>query len=65
LKQVGWVWYLKEKNPERLRAAVKLLDTSEEPELQAIIKSFGQIVSITQSIAILKVVGINTLFKVN
>ena len=41
LKQVSWIRHLKEKNLERLRAAIKLPDVSEEPELQAIIKSFS------------------------
>jgi len=48
-----------------LRAAVKPPNTSEELELQVIIKSFSRIVSIAQSITVLKVVGINALFKVN
>jgi len=59
------VRHLKEKDPERLRAAIKPPNASEEPELQVIIKSFSRIVSIAQSIAVLKVVGINALFEVN
>jgi hypothetical protein len=65
LKQVGWVQHLKEKNLDQLQAAVKPPNTSEEPELQVIIKSFGQVVDKAQHIAVPEVVGINTLFKVN
>jgi hypothetical protein len=65
LKQVGWIRHLKEKNLERLRAAIKLPDASEEAELQAIIKSFGRVVDVVQRIAVLEVVGINALFEVN
>jgi hypothetical protein len=56
---------LKEKNPERLRAAVELVNTSKEPELQAIIKSFQQVVDIVQDIVRPEVIEINTLFKIN
>jgi len=45
LKRVGWVQHLKEKNPDQLRAAIEPPDASEEPELQAIIESFGWVVS--------------------
>ena len=45
LKRVGWIRHLKEKNPERLRAAIKPPDPNEEPELQAIIESFSRVVS--------------------
>jgi len=65
LKRVGWVRHLKEKDPERLRAAIEPPNASEEPELQVIIKSFGRIVSTAQSIAVPEVVGINALFEVN
>jgi hypothetical protein len=65
LKQVGWVRHLKDKNPERLRAAIEPPNASEEPELQVIIESFGRIVSTAQSITVPKVVGINALFEVN
>ena len=65
MKRVGWARHLKEKNPDRLRAAVEPPNASEEPELQVIIKSFGRIVSIAQSIAVPEVVGINALFEVN
>jgi hypothetical protein len=37
---------LKEKNLEQLRAAIKLLNASEEAELQAIIKSFSRVVNV-------------------
>jgi len=59
------VRHLKEKDPERLRAAIEPPNASEEPELQVIIKSFGRIVSTAQSIAVPEVVGINVLFEVN
>ena len=65
MKRVGWVQHLKEKDPERLRAAIKPPNTSKEPELQVIIKSFSRIVSTAQSIAVPEVVGINVLFEVN
>jgi len=65
LKRVGWARHLKEKNPDRLRAAVEPPNASEEPELQVIIESFGRIVSTAQSIAVPEVVGINALFEVN
>jgi O-methyltransferase involved in polyketide biosynthesis len=65
LKRVGWVQHLKEKNPERLRAAIEPPDPNEEPKLQAIIKSFSQVVSTAQRIAVLETVGINALFEVN
>jgi hypothetical protein len=65
LKQVSWVQHLKEKNPDQLRAAIEPPDASEEPELQAIIKSFGRVVNKAQYIAVPKVVGINALFEVN
>ena len=65
LKRVGWARHLKEKNPDRLRAAIEPPDPSEEPELQDIIESFGRIVSIAQSIAVPEVVRINALFEVN
>ena len=41
LKRVGWVQHLKEKDPKRLREAIKPLNASEKLELQAIIKSFS------------------------
>jgi hypothetical protein len=56
---------LKDKNPDQLRAAVEPPNAIEEPELQAIINSFGQVISKAQCIAIPETVGINTLFKVN
>src|SRR5277367_4736424 len=56
---------MKEKNPKRLRAAIEPTDASKEPKLQAIIKSFGRVVDKAQHIAVLEVVGINALFKVN
>jgi len=59
------VRYLKEKDPKRLWEAIKPPNASEEPELQAIIKSFSRTVSIAQGIAVPKTVGINVLFKVN
>jgi hypothetical protein len=59
------VRHLKEKNLDWLRAAVELPNASEEPELQVIIKSFGQVVDKAQHIAVPEVVGINVLFKVN
>jgi len=59
------VRYLKEKDPKRLREAIKPPDASKEPELQAIIKSFSRTVSIAQGITVLETVGINALFKVN
>ena len=65
LKCIDQIRHLKEKNPKQLRAAIELLDASEEPKLQAIIKSFNWVVDTIQCIAILEVVGINTLFKVN
>jgi len=65
LKRVGWVRHLKDKNPDRLRAAIEPPDASEEPELQAIIDSFGRVVSTAQCIAVPETVGINTLFEVN
>jgi hypothetical protein len=65
LKQAGWVQHLKEKDLKRLQEALKLADASEEPKLQAIIKSFGQVVSTAQRIAVPKVVRINALFEVN
>jgi hypothetical protein len=65
LKRVGWVQHLKEKDPERLRAAIEPPNASEEPKLQVIIESFGRIVSIAQSIAVPETVGINALFEVN
>jgi hypothetical protein len=65
LKRVGWVRHLKDKNPERLRAAIEPPNPNEEPELQAIIESFGWVVSTAQCIAVLETVGINALFEVN
>jgi hypothetical protein len=65
LKRVGWVQHLKEKDLKRLQAAIEPPNASEEPELQAIIESFGRIVSIAQHIAVPKTVGINALFEVN
>ena len=65
LKRVGWVRHLKEKDPKRLREAIEPPDASEEPELQAIIKSFSRTVSIAQGIAVPETVGINVLFEVN
>jgi hypothetical protein len=65
LKRVGWVRHLKEKDPERLRAAIEPPDPNEEPELQAIIESFSRVVSIAQRIAVLETVGISALFEVN
>ena len=65
LKRVGWIRHLKDKNPERLRAAVEPPDPNEEPELQAIIESFGRVVSTAQCIAVPETVGINALFEVN
>jgi len=65
LKRVGWVRHLKEKDPERLRAAIEPPNASEEPELQVIIKSFSRVVDKAQHIAVLEVVGINALFEVN
>ena len=56
---------MKEKNPERLRAAVEPPNPNEEPELQAIIESFGRVVSTAQRIAVPETVGINALFEVN
>ena len=57
--------YLKEKDLKRLQKAIKPLNTSKELKLQAIIKSFSWVVSTAQSIAVLKTIGINILFKVN
>ena len=45
LKRVGWVQHLKEKDLERLRAAIEPPNPNEEPKLQVIIKSFNQVVS--------------------
>jgi len=59
------VRHLKEKDPKRLQEAIKPLNASKEPELQAIIKSFSRTVSIAQGIAVPEIVGINALFKVN
>jgi len=59
------VRHLKEKDPKRLREAIEPPNASEEPELQAIIKSFSRVVSTAQSITVFKTVGINALFKVN
>jgi len=59
------VRHLKEKDPKRLQEAIKPLNASKEPKLQAIIKSFSWVVSTAQSITVLKTVGINALFKVN
>jgi len=59
------VQHLKEKDLKRLQEAIKPPNASKELELQAIIKSFSQTVSIVQGIAVLKTVGINVLFKVN
>jgi len=59
------VRHLKEKDPKRLREAIKPPDASKEPELQAIIKSFSRTVSTAQSIAVPETVGINALFEVN
>jgi hypothetical protein len=56
---------LKEKDPERLQAAIEPPDLNEEPELQAIIKSFSRVVSRAQCIAVLEMVGISALFEVN
>jgi hypothetical protein len=44
LKQVGWIQHLKE-NPNRLQAAIES-PNAKEPELQAIIKSFSQVVDV-------------------
>ena len=65
LKRVGWVRHLKGKNPNQLQAAVEPANVSEEPELQAIIESFGRVVSTAQCIAVPETVGINALFEVN
>lgn len=65
LRRVGWVQHLKEKNPDRLRAAIEPPNASEEPELQAIIDSFRRVVDTAQSITRPEVVGINALFEVN
>jgi hypothetical protein len=65
LKRVGWVRHLKEKDPERLRAAIEPPDPNEEPELQAIIESFGRVVSTAQRIAVPETAGISALFEVN
>ena len=65
LKRVGWIRHLKDKNPERLRAAIEPPNPNEEPELQAIIESFSRVVSTAQRIAVPETVGINALFEVN
>jgi len=65
LKRVGWVRHLKEKDPERLRAAIEPPDPNEEPELQVIIESFSRVVSTAQRIAVPEMVGISALFEVN
>ena len=65
LKRVSWIRHLKDKNSKRLKAAIELLNASKEPELQAIIESFGQVVDTAQRIAVPEVVGINALFEVN
>ena len=48
-----------------MRAAIEPPDASAEPELQAIIESFGRVVNKAQHIAVPEVVGINALFEVN
>jgi len=65
LKRVGWVWHLKGKNPDQLRAAIEPASAIKEPKLQVIIKSFRRVVDVAQSIARPEVVRINALFKVN
>jgi hypothetical protein len=65
LKRVGWVRHLKEKDPERLRAAIEPPDPNEESELQVIIESFSRVVSTAQCIAVPERVGISALFEVN
>jgi Orsellinic acid/F9775 biosynthesis cluster protein D len=65
LKRVGWVRHLKEKNLNQLRAAVELVNAIKEPELQAIIESFGRVVNTAQRIAVPETVRINALFEVN
>jgi hypothetical protein len=65
LKRVGWVRHLKEKNPDRLRAAIEPPDPNEEPELQVIIESFSRVVSTAQRITVPETVGISALFEVN
>jgi hypothetical protein len=46
LKRVGWVRHLKEKDLERLRAAVEPPDIITEAKLHVIIESLGQVVDI-------------------
>ena len=65
LQRVGWVRHLKDKDPERLRAAVEPPDPSTEAELHVIIESFGRVVSTAQRIAVRETVGINALFEIN
>ena len=56
---------MKEKNLERLKAAIELANASKELELQVIIDSFCWVVDTAQGIAKPEVVGINALFKAN
>jgi hypothetical protein len=65
LKRVGWVRHLKEKDPERLRAAVEPPDVVTEAELHVIIESLGRVVDTAQHIAVRETVGINALFEIN
>ena len=65
LQRVGWVRHLKDKDLERLRAAVEPADKIQEPELHVIIESFGRVVETAQRIAVRETVGINALFEIN
>jgi hypothetical protein len=65
LKRVGWVRHLKEKDPERLRAAIEPPNPNEEPKLQVIIESFGRVVSTAQRTFVPEMVRISALFEVN
>lgn len=65
LKRVGWVRHLKEKDPDRLRAAVEPADAKEEPELHVIIESFRRVVDAAQRNTVRETVGINALFEIN
>src|ERR1700722_18121406 len=62
LKRVGWIRHLKDKNPKRLRAAIEPPDASKEPELQAIIESFGKVVDTAQPIPAPAAEGTHPLF---
>lgn len=55
----------KEKYLERLRKATEPANAIEEPELQAAIESFGQVVNTALRIAVPTMVGIDALFEVN